>query len=43
VTTAVAPGCLFVPANQPDLALRALLGPSPALPVTVKAAKEAAA
>jgi NADH-quinone oxidoreductase subunit G len=43
VTTAIAPGCLFVPANQPDLALRALLGPSPALPVTVTAVKEAAA
>jgi hypothetical protein len=30
VTTAIGPGCLFVPANQPDLPLRALLGPSPA-------------
>jgi hypothetical protein len=43
VTTAIAPGCLFVPANQPDLPLRALLGPAPALPVTVRPVKEAAA
>jgi NADH-quinone oxidoreductase subunit G len=43
VAPTVAPGCAFVPANQPDLALRALLGPAPALRVTVTAAEEAAA
>jgi NADH-quinone oxidoreductase subunit G len=43
VAATVAPGCLFVPANQPDLALRALLGPAPALRVKVTAVEEAAA
>ncbi|HET9557038.1 MAG TPA: molybdopterin-dependent oxidoreductase, partial [Actinomycetota bacterium] len=43
VAATVAPGCVFVPANQPDLALRALLGPAPALRVTVTAVEEAAA
>jgi NADH-quinone oxidoreductase subunit G len=43
VAPTVAPGCAFIPANQPDLALRALLGPTPALRVTVTAVEEAAA
>src|SRR5512132_1819950 len=43
VAPTVAPGCAFVPANQPDLALRALLGPTPALRVKVTAVEEAAA
>jgi NADH-quinone oxidoreductase subunit G len=43
VAATVAPGCVFVPANQPDLALRALLGPAPALRVKVSAVEEAAA
>jgi NADH-quinone oxidoreductase subunit G len=43
VAATVAPGCAFVPANQPDLALRALLGPAPALRVKVTAVEEAAA
>ena len=43
VAPTVAPGCVFVPANQPDLALRALLGPAPALRVKVTAVEEAAA
>jgi NADH-quinone oxidoreductase subunit G len=43
VAPTVAPGCAFVPANQADLALRALLGPAPALRVTVTAVEEAAA
>jgi NADH-quinone oxidoreductase subunit G len=43
VAATVAPGCAFVPANQPDLALRALLGPTPALRVKVTAVEEAAA
>jgi predicted molibdopterin-dependent oxidoreductase YjgC len=43
VAPTVAPGCVFVPANQPDLALRALLGPAPALRVKVSAVEEAAA
>src|SRR5215207_7644057 len=43
VAPTVAPGCAFVPANQPDLALGALLGPSPALRVKVTAVEEAAA
>jgi len=43
VAPTVAPGCAFIPANQPDLALRALLGPAPALRVTVTAVEEAAA
>jgi hypothetical protein len=34
VAPTVAPGCAFVPANQPDLPLGALLGPAPALQVT---------
>jgi NADH-quinone oxidoreductase subunit G len=43
VAATVAPGCAFVPANQPDLALGALLGPAPALRVKVTAVEEAAA
>jgi anaerobic selenocysteine-containing dehydrogenase len=43
VAATVAPGCAFVPANQPDLALRAMLGPAPALRVKVSAVEEAAA
>jgi NADH-quinone oxidoreductase subunit G len=43
VAPTVAPGCAFVPANQPDLALRALLGPAPAIRVKVTAVEEAAA
>jgi NADH-quinone oxidoreductase subunit G len=43
VAPTVAPGCAFIPANQPDLALRALLGPAPAPRVTVTAVEEAAA
>jgi NADH-quinone oxidoreductase subunit G len=43
VAPTVAPGCAFVPANQPDLSLGALLGPAPALRVTVSAVEEAAA
>jgi NADH-quinone oxidoreductase subunit G len=43
VAPTVAPGCAFVPANQPDLALGALLGPAPALRVKVTAVEEAAA
>src|SRR5512132_1443505 len=43
VAPTVAPGCACVPANQPDLALRALLGPTPALRVKVTAVEEAAA
>jgi NADH-quinone oxidoreductase subunit G len=43
VAPTVAPGCAFIPANQPDLALGALLGPAPALRVTVTAVEEAAA
>jgi NADH-quinone oxidoreductase subunit G len=43
VAATVAPGCVFVPANQPDLALRALIGQAPALRVKVTAVEEAAA
>ena len=43
VAATVAPGCVFVPANQPDLALRALIGHAPALRVKVTAVEEAAA
>ena len=43
VSDQVAPGCAFIPANQPDLALGALLGPAPALRVLVRAVEEAAA
>jgi NADH-quinone oxidoreductase subunit G len=39
----IAPGCVFVPANQPDLSLGALLGPAPALRVALRAAGEVAA
>jgi NADH-quinone oxidoreductase subunit G len=42
VAPTVAPGCAFVPANQPDLALGALLGPAPVLRVTVTAVEAAA-
>ncbi|MDP9209263.1 MAG: hypothetical protein M3O65_12380 [Actinomycetota bacterium] len=43
VAPTVAPGCAFIPANQPDLALGALLGPAPALRVKITAVEEAAA
>jgi NADH-quinone oxidoreductase subunit G len=43
VAPTVAPGCVFVPANQPDLALRALIGQDPALRVKLTAVEEAAA
>ncbi|HEX5882847.1 MAG TPA: molybdopterin-dependent oxidoreductase, partial [Actinomycetota bacterium] len=43
VAATVAPGCAFVPANQPDLAVAALLGPAPVLRVKVAAVEEAAA
>jgi NADH-quinone oxidoreductase subunit G len=43
VAATTAPGCVFVPANQPDLALGALLGPAPARRVAVRAVEEAAA
>jgi anaerobic selenocysteine-containing dehydrogenase len=45
VAATTAPGCVFVPANQPDLSLRALLGPLPpeGVRVTVRAAEEVAA
>jgi NADH-quinone oxidoreductase subunit G len=39
----IAPGCVFVPSNQPDLSLGALLGPAPALRVALRAAGEVAA
>jgi NADH-quinone oxidoreductase subunit G len=43
VAATVAAGCVFVPANQPDLALGALLGPARDLRVTLRAAEEVAA
>jgi NADH-quinone oxidoreductase subunit G len=43
VATTIAPGCAFVPAGQPDLALPALLGPAAALRVALRAVEEAAA
>jgi hypothetical protein len=43
VSPAVAPGCAFIPSNQPDLSLGELLGPAPALRVVVRAAREVAA
>jgi predicted molibdopterin-dependent oxidoreductase YjgC len=43
VARSVAPGCVFVPANQPDLALRALIGQAPALRVKLTAVEEEAA
>jgi NADH-quinone oxidoreductase subunit G len=43
VAATVAPGCAFVPANQPDLSLGELLGTAPALRVLVRAAEEVAA
>ena len=43
VSAGIAPGCVFVPANQPDLALGALLGPSVARRVALRAAEEVAA
>jgi NADH-quinone oxidoreductase subunit G len=43
VAPTVAPGCVFVPANQPDLAVAALIGQAPALRVKVTAVEEAAA
>ena len=43
VSAQVAPGCAFIPSNQPDLSLGELLGPAPALRIAVRAAKEVAA
>jgi NADH-quinone oxidoreductase subunit G len=43
VSRAVAAGCAFIPANQPDLSLGELLGTAPALRVVVRAAGEVAA
>jgi anaerobic selenocysteine-containing dehydrogenase len=43
VSSGVAPGCVFVPANQPDLTLGALLGATPALRVVLRAVEEVAA
>jgi NADH-quinone oxidoreductase subunit G len=43
VSAGIAPGCVFVPANQPDLALGALLGPAGARRVALRAAEEVAA
>jgi NADH-quinone oxidoreductase subunit G len=43
VASWVAPGCAFIPFNQPDLSLGELLGPAPSLRVAVRAAKEVAA
>jgi NADH-quinone oxidoreductase subunit G len=45
VAATTAPGCVFVPANQPDFSLRALLGPigPEGVRVTVRAAEEVAA
>ena len=43
VAATVAPGCAFIPANQPDLAVAALVGPAAALRVKVSAVEEAAA
>ena len=42
VSPAVAPGCAFIPSNQPDLSLGELLGPAPALRVVVRAREVAA-
>jgi NADH-quinone oxidoreductase subunit G len=43
VSRTMAPGCAFIPSNQPDLALGELLGAAPALRVAVRAAREVAA
>jgi NADH-quinone oxidoreductase subunit G len=43
VSAGIAPGCVFVPANQPDLAVGALLGPAGARRVALRAAEEVAA
>jgi predicted molibdopterin-dependent oxidoreductase YjgC len=43
VSAGIAPGCVFVPSNQPDLALGALLGPAPARRVALRATGEVAA
>jgi NADH-quinone oxidoreductase subunit G len=43
VSHALAAGCAFIPANQPDLALGELLGTAPALRVAVRATREVAA
>jgi NADH-quinone oxidoreductase subunit G len=43
VSHAIAPGCAFIPANQPDLALGELLGSAPALRVVLRAVEEVAA
>jgi NADH-quinone oxidoreductase subunit G len=40
---ALAAGCVFIPANQPDLALGELLGTAPPLRVAVRATREVAA
>jgi anaerobic selenocysteine-containing dehydrogenase len=43
VAPTTAPGCVFVPSNQPDLALGALLGPARSLRVEVRPAAAAGA
>jgi len=43
LSAGIAPGSVFVPSNQPDLALGALLGPAPARRVALRAAGEVAA
>jgi sulfite reductase (NADPH) flavoprotein alpha-component len=43
VTRNVVPGCVFIPANQPDLSLGELLGTGATLRVAVRAAGEVAA
>jgi anaerobic selenocysteine-containing dehydrogenase len=43
VSGAVAPGCAFIPANQPDLALGELLGSAPAQRVALRVVGEVAA
>ncbi|HKE98005.1 MAG TPA: NADH-quinone oxidoreductase subunit G [Actinomycetes bacterium] len=43
VAATTAPGCVFVPANQPDLALGAMIGPARGIRVAVRAVQEAAA
>jgi NADH-quinone oxidoreductase subunit G len=43
VAGTVAPGCVFIPANQPDLALGELLGAAPAQRVALRAVEEVTA
>jgi len=43
ISAGIAPGCAFIPSNQPDLSLGELLGPAPAMRIAVRAAKEVAA